>query len=246
MGRIGALPLARHGPSCCSPCRIQVDTSRYWFNYRHAANALAVYRLLRDMGVPDRQVCSGGDDRVRLFSLSGALRRSSSCLPTTPVATRGTRQRARFSLNHLSTSPCTPLSPHARSGDPYAVLSARARRSYSDGVEVDYRGLDVSVESFIRVLTGRHVEGTPPHKRLDSDAESSVLVGAAVRPLDGSADAHHAAAAATATTGLYDRSRGRQLPQVPRASVDAAVGELLAIAHAEPPSPTHTRRTTRS
>lgn len=34
-----------------------VSSSRYWFNYRHTANALAVYRSLRDLvGVPDDRI----------------------------------------------------------------------------------------------------------------------------------------------------------------------------------------------
>jgi len=33
-----------------------VDASRYWFNYRHAANALGIYRELRDFGVPEDHI----------------------------------------------------------------------------------------------------------------------------------------------------------------------------------------------
>lgn len=33
-----------------------VDASRYWFNYRHGANALSVYRTVKRMGVPDSRV----------------------------------------------------------------------------------------------------------------------------------------------------------------------------------------------
>lgn len=31
-----------------------VDTSRFWFNYRHAANVLSIYRSVRRLGIPDR------------------------------------------------------------------------------------------------------------------------------------------------------------------------------------------------
>jgi phosphatidylinositol glycan class K len=31
-----------------------VDTSRFWFNYRHAANALSIYRSVKRLGIPDR------------------------------------------------------------------------------------------------------------------------------------------------------------------------------------------------
>ncbi|MBW0508618.1 hypothetical protein O181_048333 [Austropuccinia psidii MF-1] len=47
---------------------------------------------------------------------------------------------------------------------------------YGDGIEVDYRGDEVSVENFIRLLTGRVVEGTPRSKRLMTDERSNILV----------------------------------------------------------------------
>lgn len=33
-----------------------VSTSRFWLNYRHAANALAVYQSVRRLGIPDSRV----------------------------------------------------------------------------------------------------------------------------------------------------------------------------------------------
>lgn len=47
---------------------------------------------------------------------------------------------------------------------------------YGSDVEVDYRGYEVSVENFIRVLTGRIEEGTPRNKRLLSDHQSNILI----------------------------------------------------------------------
>lgn len=47
---------------------------------------------------------------------------------------------------------------------------------YGDDVEVDYRGYEVTVENFIRVLTGRLPESTPRSKRLLSDERSNILV----------------------------------------------------------------------
>lgn len=47
---------------------------------------------------------------------------------------------------------------------------------YGDDVEVDYRGYEVTVENFIRVLTGRLPPSTPRSKRLLSDEHSNVLV----------------------------------------------------------------------
>lgn len=47
---------------------------------------------------------------------------------------------------------------------------------YGDDVEVDYRGYEVTVENFIRVLTGRLPPSTPRSKRLLSDERSNILV----------------------------------------------------------------------
>ena len=33
-----------------------VSTSRYWFNYRHNANALSLYHIVKKMGIPDSQI----------------------------------------------------------------------------------------------------------------------------------------------------------------------------------------------
>lgn len=35
---------------------VLVCTSRFWFNYRHVANALSFYRSIKRLGIPDRYV----------------------------------------------------------------------------------------------------------------------------------------------------------------------------------------------
>jgi len=47
---------------------------------------------------------------------------------------------------------------------------------YGDDVEVDYRGYEVTVENFVRLLTGRLAPGTPRSKQLLTDEGSNVLV----------------------------------------------------------------------
>ncbi|MBN3298588.1 GPI8 transamidase, partial [Amia calva] len=47
---------------------------------------------------------------------------------------------------------------------------------YGDDVEVDYRGYEVTVENFLRVLTGRLPRSTPRSKRLLSDDRSNILI----------------------------------------------------------------------
>jgi len=47
---------------------------------------------------------------------------------------------------------------------------------YGDDVEVDYRGKEVTVENFLRVLSGKHPPGTPASKRLDTDQSSNIFI----------------------------------------------------------------------
>ncbi|CAK5271790.1 unnamed protein product [Mycena citricolor] len=47
---------------------------------------------------------------------------------------------------------------------------------YGDNIEVDYRGYEVTVENFIRVLTGRMEPSVPRSKRLLTDAHSNIFV----------------------------------------------------------------------
>ena len=110
-----------------------VSTSRFWFNYRHSANALSIYRTCRRLGIPD--------SRILLF------------LPD-DVA-------------------CNP-----RNAFPGRVFNHRGRGVdlVGEALEVDYRGAELTVENFLRVLTGRHRAGTPLSKRLLSDSRSNVLL----------------------------------------------------------------------
>ncbi|EGC33578.1 hypothetical protein DICPUDRAFT_36512 [Dictyostelium purpureum] len=47
---------------------------------------------------------------------------------------------------------------------------------YGDNIEVDYRGYEVNVENFIRVLTGRHDPEVARSKRLLTDDKSNILI----------------------------------------------------------------------
>lgn len=47
---------------------------------------------------------------------------------------------------------------------------------YGLNVEVDYRGYEVSVDNFMRVLMEQMPEGTPRNKRLLSDHQSNILI----------------------------------------------------------------------
>ena len=47
---------------------------------------------------------------------------------------------------------------------------------YPANPQVDYRGYEVTVENFLRVLTGRHETAVPRSKRLLSDEGSHILL----------------------------------------------------------------------
>jgi phosphatidylinositol glycan class K len=47
---------------------------------------------------------------------------------------------------------------------------------YGVNIEVDYRGYEVTVENFIRLLTNRHEKNVPKSKRLLTDDRSNILV----------------------------------------------------------------------
>ncbi|EGG07008.1 uncharacterized protein MELLADRAFT_43334 [Melampsora larici-populina 98AG31] len=112
---------------------VLVCTSRFWFNYRHVANTLGMYRSVKRLGIPDSNI---------ILMLADDMA-------------------------------CNP-----RNMFPATVYSNADRRLdlYGDGIEVDYRGDEVSVENFIRLLTGRVVDGTPRSKRLMSDERSNIFV----------------------------------------------------------------------
>lgn len=110
-----------------------VDTSRFWFNYRHVANALSFYRSVKRLGIPDSQI---------ILMLADDMA-------------------------------CNTRNPQAASVFNNANEEIDV---YGDDVEVDYRGYEVTVENFIRVLTGRLPENTPRSKRLLTDKDSNVLV----------------------------------------------------------------------
>ncbi|KAI8973390.1 peptidase C13 family-domain-containing protein [Mycotypha africana] len=112
---------------------VLVCTSRFWFNYRHVANTLSMYRTVKRLGIPDSNIILMLADDV-------------SCNP-----------RNKY--------PATVYNNANRLLD-----------LYGDNVEVDYRGYEVTVENFIRLLTGRVSPSTPRSKRLLTDDRSNIFV----------------------------------------------------------------------
>lgn len=112
---------------------VLVSTSRFWFNYRHMANVLSMYRTVKRLGIPDSQIILMLSDDV-------------SCNP--------------------------------RNAFPGTVYNNadRALDLYGDNIEVDYRGYEVTVENFIRLLTDRWDEDVPRSKRLLTDNRSNIFI----------------------------------------------------------------------
>merc|ERR1719469_71318 len=71
-----------------------------------------------------------------------------------------------MACNPRNAKPGTIFNEHVNSGN----------NLYGEHVEVDYRGDEVSVENFLRLLTGRHPPSTPRNKRLLTDSMSNVLI----------------------------------------------------------------------
>ncbi|KAJ3099122.1 glycosylphosphatidylinositol anchor biosynthesis [Phlyctochytrium planicorne] len=112
---------------------VLVCASRFWFNYRHIANTLSIYRTVKRLGIPDSNIILMLADDVACNS------------------------RNRFAATVFNNA-------------------GRMLDLYGSNVEVDYRGYEVTVENFIRVLTGRHDDFVPRSKRLMSDDRSNVLI----------------------------------------------------------------------
>ena len=112
---------------------VLVSTSRFWFNYRHLANVLSLYRTVKRLGIPDSQIILMLPDDMA----------------------------------------CNP-----RNAFPGTVYNNadRALDLYGDNIEVDYRGYEVTVENFIRLMTDRVGEDMPRSKRLMTDERSNILV----------------------------------------------------------------------
>lgn len=112
---------------------VLVSTSRFWFNYRHMANVLSLYRTVKRLGIPDSQI---------ILMLSDDIA-------------------------------CNP-----RNAFPGTVFNNmdQAIDLYGDLIEVDYRGYEVTVENFVRLLTDRWDANHPRSKRLLTDENSNIFI----------------------------------------------------------------------
>ncbi|KAI0295732.1 peptidase C13 family-domain-containing protein [Russula brevipes] len=112
---------------------VLVCASRYWFNYRHMANTLGMYRTVKRLGIPDSNII--------LMLADDAACNSRNHFPGCVFANRG-----------------------------------HALDLYGENIEVDYRGYEVTVQNFLRLLTGRVEPSMPRSKRLLTDDRSNIFV----------------------------------------------------------------------
>ena len=129
-GAVSTARATREDSSHVSNWAVIVDTSRFWFNYRHAANSLSVYHTVKKLGIPDDHI---------ILMLAG----QPSCDP--------------------------------RNGFPGQIYNVKAHDEniYDTSIEVDYRGLEVTVENFIQ-RTEDIPRGPCPSDRHDDG--SNILV----------------------------------------------------------------------
>jgi len=157
---------------------VLVCTSRYWFNYRHFANVLAVYKEVRALGVPD--------ERILLMSSLDAAMDPRNPFPGEMYSTNSAKEmRAGRSLlreRYRNSSGATdyPSSRQRSSSSSSSSSESEATGVHSfhqlGDVQVDYLGLACSSSSLLRLLTGRHPAGTPLGQQLRSGPRSRVLL----------------------------------------------------------------------
>nr|POF15356.1 gpi-anchor transamidase [Quercus suber] len=137
-------------PTCAthtSNWAVLVSTSRFWFNYRHMANTLSLYRTVKRLGIPDSQIILMLPDDM-------------ACNPR----------------NAFSGAVFNDKSRQLDLYDEKKGEESGGGGGGGGGIEVDYRGNEVTVENFIRLLTDRWPAGQPTSKRLMTDDRSNILI----------------------------------------------------------------------
>ncbi|KAK4933063.1 glycosylphosphatidylinositol anchor biosynthesis [Elasticomyces elasticus] len=136
---------------------VLVSTSRFWFNYRHMANTLSLYRTVKRLGIPDSQIILMLPDDM-------------ACNPRNTFAGSVFNDKGR-GLDLYDQK--KDMSPEEEAGGEGGETVGQGMPA---GIEVDYRGNEVTVESFIRLLTDRWPASHPTSKRLMTDDRSNILI----------------------------------------------------------------------
>ncbi|KAI7549362.1 GPI-anchor [Hortaea werneckii] len=152
---LGLIALAEYGTASqhTSNWAVLVSTSRFWFNYRHMANTLSMYRTVKRLGIPDSQIILMLPDDM-------------ACNPRNTFAGSVFNDKSR-DLDLYDQQKSKGADGDGEEGPDVAGMG---------GIEVDYRGNEVTVESFIRLLTDRWPSSHPTSKRLMTDDRSNILI----------------------------------------------------------------------
>ncbi|CAI5970384.1 unnamed protein product [Closterium sp. NIES-65] len=173
---------------------VLVGSSRNWLNYRDNANTLALYRSVRDLGVSDERIilmladnmpCNprnphpgrvfhSPDHRLNLYGEHVEhveVRGGGSSIGGGNIGNAGGACLSSTALTIAATSMASTWSPNHR----LDLYGEHVEVGYR-GAEVDYRGAEVTVDAFLRLLTGRHDSSVPRSKRLLSDGSSRILI----------------------------------------------------------------------
>jgi len=110
-------------------------TSRYFFNYRHLVNTLAVYHTIKKSGF--------SDDRIIFMNAEDDV----ICDNRNPL------------IGILKSN-----------------IGKDFFRNFSEYIEIDYKGKEVSIDNFLSVLLGRQTSDTPISKRLRSGPDSNIFI----------------------------------------------------------------------
>ncbi|KAK1082215.1 glycosylphosphatidylinositol anchor biosynthesis [Friedmanniomyces endolithicus] len=140
---------------------VLVSTSRFWFNYRHMANTLSLYRTVKRLGIPDSQIILMLPDDM-------------ACNPRNTFAGSVFNDKGR-ALDLYDQKKTLDI-PRDEERSVEGEESESDGQSMPAGIEVDYRGNEVTVESFIRLLTDRWPVSHPTSKRLMTDDRSNILI----------------------------------------------------------------------
>uniref|UniRef100_M4B6V7 GPI-anchor transamidase n=1 Tax=Hyaloperonospora arabidopsidis (strain Emoy2) TaxID=559515 RepID=M4B6V7_HYAAE len=145
-----------------------VDTSRFWSNYRHVANALSLYHSVKRLGIPDSQIILMLADQMPC--------NARNCFPGQVFNSR--TQKINL-LSHLLLCSCCCashlLAAVCGGSDTFMLLFLTAdTERMSKSTIAGWKSLSPTSSLSLRV--SRHEPGTPASKKLDTDENSNIFL----------------------------------------------------------------------
>ena len=125
-----------------------LNTSRYWFNYRHLTNALSIYSIVRKLGI--------NDDHIIFMNAFDYACDSRNRLPG----------RIYYNKKHNDIDFDSYYDNNINDNDDNLYKN----------IEIDYKGNQVKVSKFINIMIGNHDIDDPYNGKLLSDSNSTILL----------------------------------------------------------------------